>query len=105
MFFFFAEMFPAFRKMVVRSTRHSTCLISIFNSQIEEKTLKETVDALASFGPGAPDVFGSNLVHPQRPSLSDSKLPPILNIPPAENPLLYYLTSIIQMHGHHIKAA
>jgi hypothetical protein len=99
MFFFFAEMFPAFRKMVVRFTRHSTCLISIFSSQIEEKTLKETVDALASFGPGAPDVFGSNLVHP------DSKLPSILNIPPAEDPLLHYLTSIIQIHGHHIKAA
>jgi small subunit ribosomal protein S7 len=89
----------------VRSTRHSTRSMSIFGSQTEEKTLKETVDALASFGPGAPDASGSNPVQPRRPSPSDSKFPPILNIPPAEDPLLRYLTSIIQTHGHRVKAA
>jgi len=38
-------------------------------------------------------------------STSKSKLPPVLNIPPAEDPLLHYLTSSIMKHGRRSKAA
>ena len=38
-------------------------------------------------------------------STSKSKLPPMLNIPPAEDPLLHYLTSSIMRHGGRSKAA
>ena len=39
------------------------------------------------------------------PVASTSKLPPVLNIPPAEDPLLHYLTSSIMKHGRRSKAA
>ena len=38
-------------------------------------------------------------------STSKSKLPPVFNIPPAEDPLLHYLTSSIMKHGRRSKAA
>ena len=38
-------------------------------------------------------------------STSKPKLPPVLNIPPAEDPLLHYLTSNIMKHGRRSKAA
>lgn len=38
-------------------------------------------------------------------STSKSRLPAMLNIPPAEDPLLHYLTSCIMKHGRRSKAA
>jgi len=67
--------------------------------------MKATFNVLGSMVPGAQDALAPEPVRPQRPLSSDSKLPPILNIPPAEDPLLHYLTSLIQKHGHRAKAA
>ena len=46
-----------------------------------------------------------SLQTPPVASTSKSKLPPVLNIPPAEDPLLHYLTSSIMKHGRRARAA
>ena len=53
---------------------------------------------------GLQAVIASQQISPVA-STSKSKLPPVLNIPPAEDPLLHYLTSSIMKHGRRSKAA
>jgi len=55
--------------------------------------------------PGSRDALASEVVQIRKPSSSNSRLPPILNIPPAEDPLLHFLTSLIQNHGNRAKAS
>ena len=87
-------MFSAFRT-ATRSLRQTTRLSS---------TLVEgnATDQLANFGPQA--IIASQQIPPVA-STSKANLPPMLNIPPAEDPLLNYLTSSIMKHGRRSKAA
>ena len=82
-------------RTATRSLRPSTRLSS---------TLAEgnATDPLANSGIQA--VLASQQTPPVA-STSKSKLPPVLNIPPAEDPLLHYLTSSIMKHGRRSKAA
>lgn len=87
-------MLPVFRT-AVRSLRQSTRSSS---------TLAEgnPTDQLANFGLQAVITSrqASSVASPSKPNL-----PVMLNIPPAEDPLLHYLTSSIMKHGRRSKAA
>ena len=82
-------------RTATRSLRHPTR----FSSTLAEGS---ATDPLASSGLQA--VISSQQAPPVA-STSKSKLPPVLNIPPAEDPLLHYLTSSIMKHGRRSKAA
>ena len=82
-------------KAATRSLRQSTR----FSSTLVEGN---ATDLLTN--PGLQAVIASQQTPPVA-STSKSKLPPMLNIPPAEDPLLHYLTSSIMKHGRRSKAA
>jgi len=84
-------MFRAATRSLLQSTRFSSTL-----------TEGSATDPLANSGLQA--VTASQRTSPIA-STSKSKLPPVLNIPPAEDPLLHYLTSNIMKHGRRSKAA
>lgn len=87
-------MLSVFRA-AARSLRQSTR----FSSTLTEGN---ATDPLVN--PGLQAVIASQQTPPVA-STSKSKLPPMLNIPPAEDPLLHYLTSSIMKHGRRSKAA
>jgi len=78
-----------------RSLRHSSRLSSTL---VEGNATGPLADS------GLQAVIASQQMPPVA-STSKSKLPPMLNIPPAEDPLLHYLTSSIMKHGRRSKAA
>ncbi|CCM01191.1 uncharacterized protein FIBRA_03239 [Fibroporia radiculosa] len=51
------------------------------------------------------DIPLSSPPQPVTPRLHNSNAPPVINIPPPEDPLLSYFTSCIQKHGNRQKAA
>lgn len=81
--------------MATRSLRQSTR----FSSTLAEGN---ATDQLANSGLQA--VIASQQTPPVA-STSKGNLPAVLNIPPAEDPLLHYLTSSIMKHGRRSKAA
>jgi small subunit ribosomal protein S7 len=87
-------MLSAF-KSTTRSLRHTTR----FSSTLAEGN---ATDQLSNLGLQA--VIASQQTPPVA-STSKANLPVILNIPPAEDPLLQYLTSNIMKHGRRSKAA
>lgn len=98
-------MIPAVRRAATRSFRHWSRSVSTIPSQTESNTVQNTLSALGSLMPGAEAAF-TPVVEPTpvRPTTS-SKLAPILNIPPAEDPLLAYLTALLTKSGHRARAA
>ncbi|KAF9653719.1 ribosomal protein S7 [Thelephora ganbajun] len=84
---------------VLRTATWSLRQSTRFSSTIAEAN---ATDPLANSGLQA--VIASQQTTPVASS-SKSKLPPMLNIPPAEDPLLHYLTSSIMKHGRRAKAA
>ncbi|KAI0938500.1 hypothetical protein AcV5_000171 [Taiwanofungus camphoratus] len=94
-------MLPAVRHVTARTLIQSRRGLS---TETDGAIMK---GALAAVG----DILGessipSSLASPTpAPLRTSSNVAPTINIPPAEDPLLHYITSCIQQHGHRQKAA
>jgi small subunit ribosomal protein S7 len=98
-------MIPVARRAATRSFGHWSRSLSTIPSQTKSNTVQDTLNALGSLMPGAEAVFTPVIEPaPVRPT-TKSNLTPILNIPPAEDPLLAYLTALLTKSGHRARAA
>jgi len=91
----------SFTKMLSLSLRAAKCIpryCRTMSTMNDQKILTEAFDelGLAKSAPAA---------SPTTTTSYRSSGPPILDIPPAEDPLLRYLTSSLTQHGHRARAA
>jgi len=91
-------MLSSMRLTAVRIPPRPARAMSVGSSAFDSSTLSDAFSALGADVPGA-EVNQSRSIPP--PSSS----PPIMNIPPAEDPLLHYITSSLLKHGHRAKAS
>ncbi|KAJ8093262.1 hypothetical protein PM082_020748 [Marasmius tenuissimus] len=65
----------------------------------------EARNALASSADAIPETDYLELVFPSLQSKNKANLPPLMNIPPQEDPLLHFMTSRLMHHGERAKAS
>ncbi|KAF9462267.1 ribosomal protein S7 domain-containing protein [Collybia nuda] len=91
-------MISSLRSKVVRCFPHNNRSLSSAISTSNQNVMKEAYSAL---GVNIPAPITST----PKPVATSSSAPTIMDIPPAEDPLLHYITSRLMQHGNRAKAS
>lgn len=103
-------MLPSVRHAVRRTTFLRITRSLATTPDAAEKTMSDALSSVGKNTAGGADAlpstsFASPTPRPVTAAPDPNSPPPVVNIPPADDPLLAYLTSFLQHHGQKQKAA